>query len=116
VVEEAQREGADQDEADEGQRNRQGGDRDRNMVRINVWDSRPSVVVSQSPVQDPGYGFGTSECGMLGRGKDRLNVRLSEKLGDIAFCPAASSISRYIPTLFVTLGRVLKQFFEGLVP
>ena len=39
----------------------------------------------------------------------KLAVRLSEKLGDIDLSPDGPSISRYIPTLFVTFGRELED-------
>jgi len=76
------------------------------MVRIDVWESRPSVIVGQRCVQKPGCSCVSSERG-IEKWEQKVVVRLSEKLGDIDSSPEASFISRYTPTLFVTFGTAL---------
>ena len=73
---------------------------------------RVLLPLTRVEFRTPGIAVRRQKCGTPIEG--RLAVLLSEKLGDIDLCPEASSISRYIPILFVTFGRALHS--KQLVP
>ena len=69
TVVETQEEAAEQDETDKRERDCQGGDRDWDVVCVDVRDFCPSVVVGQSPVHDPECSYESLKCEMRGEGE-----------------------------------------------